>query len=182
MWQRLMTEQDRVEYFISELAKVERKLALHTLTMVRNETDAEDILQQAKLVMWRAFGQFTPGTNFGAWARKIILNQVLTFRKKKKRDKLWFNDDILLLVAEEVEQANEVLEHQQAALKDCVTKLPKDHRDILQLRYFGKRSIEDIANSCERTEGAVYRLLSRIRKNLHDCITSTTRQEAMNHV
>lgn len=176
-----MTEQDRVEYFISELAKVERKLALHTLTMVPNETDAEDILQQSKLVMWRAFGQFTPGTNFGAWARKIILNQVLTFRKKKKRERLWFNDDILLLVAEEVEQASDTLELQQAALKECVTKLPTDHRDILQQRYFGKKSIEEIAATNDRTEGAVYRLLSRIRRNLHNCITNTTRTETVIH-
>lgn len=176
-----MTESVRVEYFISELAKVERKLALHTMTMVRNEADAEDILQQAKLVMWRAFGQFTPGTNFSAWARKIILNQVLTYRKKQKRDRLWFNDDILLLVAEEVEESNEALERQQAALKECVTKLSPDHQNILQQRYFGRQSIEDIASASQRTEGAVYRLLSRIRKKLHGCITITMKKEVMNH-
>ena len=36
-----MTKQDQVEYFISELAKVERKLALHTLALVRNEAGAD---------------------------------------------------------------------------------------------------------------------------------------------
>ena len=123
------------------------------MTMVRNEADAEDILQQAKLVMWRAFGQFTPGTNFSAWARKIILNQVLTYRKKQKRDRLWFNDDILLLVAEEVEESNEALERQQAALKECVTKLSPDHQNILQQRYFGRQSIEDIASASQRARG-----------------------------
>lgn len=176
-----MTEQNQVETFIRELAKVERKLALHTLALVGNEADAEDILQQSKLVMWRSFEQFTPGTNFGAWARKIILHQVLNFRRKKKRDRLWFNDDILALVADELEEADEALERQQAALRDCVNKLPPDHREILQQRYFGNQSIADIAASVQRTEGALYRLLSRIRKNLHDCITMATRSEAPDH-
>ena len=176
-----MTKQDQVEYFISELAKAERKLALHTLTLVGNEADAEDILQQSKLVMWRAFGQFTPGTNFGAWARKIILNQVLNYRRKKKRDRLWFSDDILELVADELEEADEALQRQQAALKECVNKLPVDQQEILQKRYFGNQSIADIAAAVQRTEGAVYRLLSRIRKNLHDCITIATRKEASDY-
>ena len=176
-----MTEQEQVEHFISELAAVERKLALHTLALVRDEADAEDILQQSKLVMWRAFGTFTPGTNFGAWARKIILNQVLNYRRKRKRDRLWFDGETLELIAEEMEEADEVLQRQQAALKECVAKLPADQQDILRQRYFDNRSIGDIAASTTRTEGAVYRLLSRIRKNLHDCISNATRKEAPDH-
>ena len=176
-----MTEQEQVEGFISELAKVERKLALHTLTLVRDEADAEDILQQAKLVMWRSFSKFNPGTNFGAWARKIILNQVLNYRQKQKRSRLWFTDDILELVAEEMEEADGVLQRQQAALQDCVKKLPPDQQVILQQRYFANRSIEEIAKAAGRTEGAVYRLLSRIRKSLHDCISRSLEKEASHH-
>ena len=176
-----MTEQEQVECFISELAKVERRLALHTLTLVRDEADAEDVLQQAKLVMWRSFAKYTPGTNFGAWARKIILNQVLNYRQKKKRNRLWFTDDVLEIVAEEMEEADGALQRQQAALRDCVKKLPCDQQEILRQRYFANRSIGEIAASAGRTEGAVYRLLSRIRKSLHGCITRSLAREAASH-
>ena len=49
-------------------------------------------------------------------------------------------------------------------------KLPDDHREILQMRYRDESSIETISRKTERTEGAIYRLLSRLRKNLFECV------------
>ncbi len=58
----------------------------------------------------------------------------------------------------------------EKALDGCVEKLTEDHRDILEMRYRDEFSIERISHRSERTEGAIYRLLSRLRKNLYDCI------------
>jgi alpha-L-rhamnosidase len=41
--------------------------------------DAQDILQEGKIVMWRQFHQFELGTNFAAWARKILFYQILAY-------------------------------------------------------------------------------------------------------
>jgi len=52
-----------------------------------------------------------------------------------------------------------------------VAKLPADHRDALHLRYQEGLSLEDMATRLERTVGALYRLLSRVRHVLHECVT-----------
>ena len=42
--------------------------------------DAEDVLQEANLVLWRKFDQYQEGTNFFAWACQIIRYEVLKYQ------------------------------------------------------------------------------------------------------
>jgi RNA polymerase sigma-70 factor (ECF subfamily) len=75
-----MSSPDRAEEFVFLLARHERLLGAYVMTMVPHPQDADDILQEAKVVMWRNFTKFEPGTNFGAWARKVAFHQVLAYR------------------------------------------------------------------------------------------------------
>lgn len=88
-----MSPPDRAEEFVFLLARHERLLGAYVMTMVPHPQDADDILQEAKVVMWRNFGKFELGTNFGAWARKVAFHQVLAYRKRKHRDRLDFSED-----------------------------------------------------------------------------------------
>lgn len=166
-----MSPPDSAEEFVFLLARHERLLGAYVMTMVPHPADADDILQEAKVVMWRHFAKFEPGTNFGAWARKIAFHQVLSFRKRKQRDRLDFSDDFLRVVSEEIEARTDHLERREKALHDCIAKLPPDHRSALHLRYHEGLSLDDMAARLSRTAGALYRLLSRVRHVLHECVT-----------
>jgi RNA polymerase sigma-70 factor (ECF subfamily) len=167
------TPEPSPEEFVFLLARHERLLGAYVMTMVPNPADADDILQEAKVVMWRNFAQFQAGTNFGAWSRKIAFHQVLAFRKRKHRDRLDFSDEFLNSVAEELESSSAHLEKRERALHDCVAKLPKDQRDILFMRYHEALSLEEMESRLKRTTAALYRLLSRVRHVLHGCVTQT---------
>jgi RNA polymerase sigma-70 factor (ECF subfamily) len=163
----------QAEEFVVQLARHERLLGAYVMTMVPLPADADDILQEAKVVMWRAFAQFELGTNFAAWARKVCFHQVLAFRKRRHRDRLEFSDDFIQTVAEEMDQAGDALAQRERALHGCLTKLSTDHRQVLELRYHENLEIDDMATRLGRTTTALYRLLSRIRQSLHDCITQS---------
>jgi RNA polymerase sigma-70 factor (ECF subfamily) len=77
----------------------------------------------------------------------------------------------LRAVSDEVEQSADQMERRERVLHDCVAKLPPEHRDALHLRYQEGLSLEDMAAQMERTVGALYRLLSRVRHVLHECVT-----------
>jgi RNA polymerase sigma-70 factor (ECF subfamily) len=171
-----MSSPDRAEEFVFLLARHERPLAGYVLTMVPHPQDADDILQEAKVVMWRHFASFELGTNFGAWARKIAFHQVLAYRKRKHRDRLDFSEDFLRTVSEEVERSADRLEQRERVLQECVGKLPPDHREALQLRYQEGLSLEEMATRLQKTVGALYRLLSRVRHVLHECVTKNLHQ------
>ncbi len=159
------------EAFIRLLSEHERGLYLYVMSMAPQASDADDILQEAKVVMWRHFGDFKLGTNFGAWARKVAFYQVLAYRKRKQRDRLCFSDRFVELVAEELKDDESHLEARYQSLASCVAKLDPEHQRIVNLRYEGGESIEAIAEAVGRTSGAVYRVLSRIRKSLHACVS-----------
>lgn len=164
---------ERTEAFLRLLSEHERKLAVYVTGLVVSPQDAQDILQEGKLVMWRNFDQFELGTNFAAWARKILFYQILAYRRRHKRDRAEaLGDRVLELMSQEAETAlrEKRWQRREKALASCVEKLPEDHRGIVRMRYRDEASIETISRRCERTEGAVYRLLSRIRKNLTLCV------------
>lgn len=162
---------DRSEVFIRLLSQHQRRLFLYVMTLVPNGDDAEEIIQETNLVLWREFDRFEPGTNFAAWSCKVALNQVLAWRKRKQRDRLEFSPAFLEAVAEEATAAADALEEQTGALARCLEKLPAHHRDLLRLRYSEDQDVETIARQLGRSADAVYRMLSRIRHALHTCVT-----------
>lgn len=166
-----MNQTQDTESFIRLLSEHERGLYLYVMAMTSHAADADDILQEAKVVMWRHFGDFKLGTNFGAWARKVAFYQVLAYRKRKQRDRLCFSDKFVELVAEKLEDEEGYLERRYQMLASCVSKLNPEHQRIVNLRYEGGESIDVIAELVGRSSGAVYRVLSRIRKSLHECVS-----------
>lgn len=161
---------DDGEDFLRLLNEHEKKITLYVMHLIRDRGDAEDVLQETKLVMWRHFHKFELGTNFLAWSRKIAFHQILTYRRKhKKRAEL--SETFLESVALEISKNEESYDRRSDALKSCVTKLSRPHRQILLMRYTRDMEVGEIGEEVGRSEGAVYRLLSRIRMMLQECVT-----------
>ncbi|MGB0580737.1 MAG: sigma factor [Limisphaerales bacterium] len=73
----------KVEEFIELLTKHDQMLTGYVMSLVYRTADAQDILQDTKMALWRSMARFQSGTNFGAWARKTALHRILAYRKKK---------------------------------------------------------------------------------------------------
>jgi RNA polymerase sigma-70 factor, ECF subfamily len=162
---------ERVEEFVRLLGQNQRRLFLYIITLVPNYNDAEEIIQNTNLVMWREFEQFELGTNFTAWACKVAFHQVLAWRKKRQRDRLQFSDAFLEAVAEESAAALDALDERSQLLAGCIDRLPEAQRQLVRLRYSEGQAIDVIARRVDKSVDAVYRTLSRIRHTLHNCVT-----------
>jgi RNA polymerase sigma-70 factor, ECF subfamily len=162
---------DQVELFVRLLAQNQCRIVVYVMSMVPNWSDAEEIIQETNLVLWREFGQFRPGTNFTAWAYRIALNRVLTWRRRKRRERLEFSDTFVEAVADLSAAEADRLAERSRALALCIEKLPAKHRLLLELRYKQGRDTAAMARELGRSVGAVLRTLSRIRHVLQDCVT-----------
>ena len=170
---------ERTEAFLILLNEHERRLVLYVTGLIACPQDAQDVLQEGKIVMWRQFHQFELGTNFPAWARKILFYQILAFRRRSKKNAAeLLNEALLQKLSDESEseQREAKWQSREQALSNCVLKLNEEHREIIELRYRDEASIEGISRKTDRTEGAIYRLLSRLRKNLYDCVEKQLQQ------
>jgi RNA polymerase sigma-70 factor (ECF subfamily) len=172
-----MSDAARMDEFVQLLAQNQRRLFVYVHTLVPHHADAEEVLQNTNLVLWREFGTFETGTNFAAWACRVALNQVLAWRKKRQRDRLQFSDELLTTVAAEASEADEALEERSRALAGCVEKLPAEQRELIRLRYAEDSAIEAVAAKVRRTVEATYRALSRVRHSLHECVSRTLARE-----
>lgn len=166
----------RADAFIRLLAQNERRLTAYVITFVPRSADADDILQETKLALWRSFDQFEIGTNFGAWARQAAFNRILDFRKRKGREseRLVFSEACLQQLADTFNNNAEQREAHSERLSGCIAKLSPNHRYILSLRYEKELKVEELADRINRTITATYRVLSRIRLTLRDCVLDLT--------
>ncbi len=163
---------EQTEAYLRLLNQHDRWLATYVYSLVSRPADAEDILQEAKVTMWKHFSSFEPGTNFRAWARKIATNQILNYRRsEQRRPNSTLDDEFIEVVAAEIDRRATALDHKSDALRLCLRKLPEAHRRIVIWRYYEDCGVEEIARKSERSVEAVYRLLSRIRAVLNDCVS-----------
>ena len=168
------------EDYLRLLNQHERLLAAYVHSLVPSTADADDILQEAKIVLWRRFSEFEQDTNFMAWARRIALNLILNFRRShRRRTTSPIEEEFVRSVAHEIDRRSDHFERRSEAPQRCLKKLPRPHRQAIFWRYYEDCSVGEIAERTNRTVGATYRLLSRIRQLLNDCVTRTLRTEAI---
>lgn len=170
---------DRTEEFIALLSEHSREIYSAILRLVLNPNEADDIYQETNLVLWREFERFESGTNFASWAYRIAVNQVLTWRKKRQRDRLTFGCEFLEEIAKDMDPSVFVLDRQKKLLAVCLRQLPKPHQELIALRYANQVEAETIARRRRQTVNAVYRALQRIRQALFRCMEK--RQEQHEH-
>ncbi|MCM8526131.1 MAG: sigma-70 family RNA polymerase sigma factor [Lentisphaeraceae bacterium] len=164
---------DPTEEYLKLLAEHEYAIKVYIITMIPRLSDADDLMQDVRLTMWKKFNTFELGTNFKAWALQIAYYRIMDFRKRKGREnkKLMFTDEFYDAVEEAGKKLNSEDNTKRQSLQNCVGNLQEQHRQIISMRYKERLSIESIAERMGRTVTATYRVISRIRASLKKCIT-----------
>ncbi|BCX47571.1 DNA-directed RNA polymerase sigma-70 factor [Haloferula helveola] len=155
--------------FETRVEAVQGRLRAYLTASLGDAHDAADVLQEANLVLWRKRADFEPGTSFWAWAQKVAYFQIMAFRKRRKRDRLVLDDDVLNLLATE---ATPLLEDESDAsrLPACMKALPDRQREVIEAHYFEKQSLKALALRLSSTPAAIGQLLYRARLNLQRCL------------
>ncbi|MCM8541620.1 MAG: sigma-70 family RNA polymerase sigma factor [Lentisphaeraceae bacterium] len=165
---------DPTEEYLKLLAEHEYAIKVYIITMIPRIYDADDIMQDVRLTMWKKFDSFEIGTNFKAWALKIAYFKIMDFRKRKGREnkKLMFTDEFYDAIEDASIKLNFEDNGKRKSLLSCVGKLQDQHKQIISMRYKERLSIEKISENMGRTVTATYRVISRIRASLKKCISS----------
>jgi len=156
--------------FIKSFVKAQRRLYLYLLAQTGNPNSAEEILQNANVVILAKWNTFEPGTNFLAWVYRIASLEVMKFRQKSSRNRLIFDDEYLTTIAQTVEEISDGADERQAALAVCIRKLKPRDRELIRLRYQQGRDGQTLSDQLNRPLNSVYQSLGRVRRTLLNCI------------
>jgi RNA polymerase sigma-70 factor (ECF subfamily) len=167
--------------FLRLFLESERRLFAYILTLLPNRSDADDVLQEASLVMWDKFEVDNPPTDFVAWGCRIAYFKVLDFYKKNRRSRICFSQTMLERVAETaIEQSATLqLDARREALAACIEKLSSKDREVLVRRFAQGATTESTAAELGRSVHAIYKALAKIREMLFGCVTKTLAREGL---
>lgn len=172
-------EGSRAESFVSLLAANYYRINAFILSLVPNEADADDIMQETTVLMWSKFEDFTLGTDFVAWAVTVAKYQVFNFRKTKRRSAVLLSEEALEIIATETKRVMDESDKRFQALKGCINKLSHHDRQFIKLRYTEGVTTKMLASRIGKPAYTVYRHGSHINGILLRCIKRTLRMEGI---
>ena len=155
--------------------------AAHNLArwLLRNEQDAQDVVQEAYLRAFKSFAGFH-GSNGRAWLLTIVRNTSYTLLKKNRAVDLTttFDEEIHAAGYDSVSPAT-ILEHSEDAelIKEAMDELPAEFREILTLRHLEGLSYKEIADIAQIPPGTVMSRLARARGKLRECLAGRIGKE-----
>ena len=155
--------------------------AAHNLArwLLRNEQDAQDVVQEAYLRAFRSFAGFR-GSNGRAWLLTIVRNTAYTLLKKNRAVDLTtaFDEEIHATGYDSVSPAA-ILECAEDAelIKNAMDGLPAEFREILILRHQENLSYNEIGDILKIPIGTVMSRLARARGKLKQYLAASVSQE-----
>jgi RNA polymerase sigma-70 factor, ECF subfamily len=165
-----MSSELRQEQFLRLYLQHQLQIEAYVRSLMPNQADAEEILQDVAAVIWRKFEDFQSGTRFDHWACSVAHNHMLYFFRRKNREAMVFGDYVQTMISKEVIQQNDLWPERKEALEKCLKQLPGPDRELLQRRYAASATNRSVAKETGRSETSISRALNRIYTMLLDCI------------
>jgi RNA polymerase sigma-70 factor (ECF subfamily) len=136
--------------------------------LMRNEADAQDMVQEAYLRALRFFGGFR-GTDARAWLLTIVRNTCYTWLRRNKWPEFSGDFDEVALVREAEgpdPETEQVLKAQAQLVNEAIEKLPIEFREVVVLRELEELSYKEIGVVLGVPIGTVMSRLARARRRL----------------
>jgi RNA polymerase sigma factor (sigma-70 family) len=136
--------------------------------LLRDEHDAQDVVQEASLRALRYFEGYGGG-DARAWLLAIVRNCSRTWRKRRRVDDrtIPFDDAEEILTSEaDSPDAAAVQASEQARVQRAIDSLPEEFREVIVLREVQDLSYREIGDVVGVPIGTVMSRLARARKRL----------------
>jgi RNA polymerase sigma-70 factor (ECF subfamily) len=133
-------------------------------SIVRDHHEAEDITQTLFLKLMSAIKSYQPrSVAFAAWLMRVARNAALDSLRAKRTIP---SDQVRVADSGKEETAFE----RRQSLKEALTRVPHEQREVLVLRYVGGLPPREIARVLNKTESSIHGLHHRGRRALQEAL------------
>jgi RNA polymerase sigma factor (sigma-70 family) len=148
--------------------------------LTRNDTDAEDVVQEAYLRAFKHLRSFH-GSDSRPWLLAIVRNTFYTWLQQNRAPERQIPFDEEIHIAEDDHLNPEALLLQKAnnqSVRQAIEELPDEFREVIVLRELEGLSYKQIADVTEIPVGTVMSRLARGRRRLEQNLSQMVRQES----
>jgi RNA polymerase sigma-70 factor, ECF subfamily len=138
--------------------------------LVGDATAAEDIVSETFIDVWRHAGLFEGRSAVATWIMSIARFKVLSVRRR--RQDVTLDEKFAEAVPDQACTPEEAMldTDRSAQLRDCLTKLTAEHREIVDLVYYHGKTVEEVAEIIRVPRSTVKTRMFYARKRLRQLL------------
>ncbi len=140
------------------------------LRLVRNEATAEDLISEVFLDVWRQAGKFEGRSAVSTWMLSIARFKALSVLRRRTDDEL--DDEAAEQIEDQADDPETALAKKDKGevLRQCLTSLSAEHREVIDLVYYHEKSVEEVAEITGIPEATVKTRMFYARKKLSELL------------
>jgi RNA polymerase sigma factor (sigma-70 family) len=159
--------------YTSIIKKYQEKLYWHIRRMVVDHDDANDVLQNVFIRVWKGLENFREDSQLYTWLYRIATNECLTFLEQQKKRTTVSLSDVETGLSDKIKadqnfDANKL----EWKLQLGIQQLPEKQRIVFQLRYYDEMPYEEMSRVLDTSEGALKASYHHAVKKIEDYITN----------
>lgn len=149
-------ERTRDAAYTALVKKYQERLYWHIRRMVIEHEDANDILQNVFIKVWKNLEGFRQDSNLYTWLYRIATNETLTWINRQKRYNSISISEHENVFADKL-KAQPYFDANKAEwkLQQALQSLPEKQRIVFSLRYYDEMPYEEMATVLETSAGAL---------------------------
>jgi RNA polymerase sigma-70 factor (ECF subfamily) len=142
--------------FTALMKKYQERLYWHIRRMVIDHDDANDVLQNMFIKVWKSLENFREDSQLYTWMYRIATNECLTFLEQQKRKAAVSLSDVEDGLSNKVKASeNFDANRLEWKLQLAIQQLPEKQRLVFNLRYYDEMPYEEMSRILETSEGAL---------------------------
>ncbi|MCL1821584.1 MAG: RNA polymerase sigma factor [Prolixibacteraceae bacterium] len=157
------------EAFRELICQYQKRLYWHIRKIVLTHEDADDVLQETFLKVWRNIDNFREESSLFTWLYRIAANESLTFISKQKKRAAASLDDVsnylnANLESDEYFEGDEI----QIKLQKAILTLPDKQKIVFNMRYFEEMPYQEMSEILNTSVGALKASYHHAAKKIED--------------
>lgn len=153
---QLQNAKTRAKAFELLVDSYQKRLYWHIRRIVISHDDADDILQETFIKIFRSIENFRSESSLFSWIYRIATNQALDFLKKRAAERSCSIEDLQYDRSSHLE-ADVYFEGDEIQLKfqKAIASLPEKQQLVFNMKYFQEMKYEEISEILDTSVGAL---------------------------
>lgn len=153
------------------IKKYQEKLYWHVRRMVVDHDDANDVLQNVFIKVWKALENFREDSQLYTWLYRIATNESLSFLEQQKKKAAVSLSDVESGLSNKV-RASENFDGNRLEwkLQLAIQQLPERQQLVFNLRYYDEMPYEEMSRILETSEGSLKASYHHAAKKIEEFI------------
>jgi RNA polymerase sigma-70 factor (ECF subfamily) len=151
-------------------ARFHVRIYRYALRIVRREASAEDLIGEVFLDVWRQAARFESRSSVSTWLLGITRNKAYSSLRRRSEEAL--DEEAASAIEDDADTPETAVQKKDksAMLRQCLSVLSSEHREIIDLVYYHERTVEEVSIIIGIPENTVKTRMFYARKRLSEAL------------